>query len=255
VVNVPFFKYANKKIYYEEIGSGFPLLLLHGNTASSKMFTGVVDLYKKDFKLILVDFLGHGKSDRLKEFPIDFWYDEAMQVIELINYTNYEKVNIIGTSGGALVALNVALERNDLINKVVADSFEGEKSLDFLTETISTDRQQTKTQKKGCMFWEYCHGDDWESIVDNDTTIVIKHDKFIKNFFHKDLSQLKVPVMLSVSLEDEFMKTINAEETYRALLEKIPNGKLHLFPKGKHPAMLTNAKEFSDIAKRFFMDS
>ena len=41
-----FFNYKNKKVYYEEIGSGKPVLLLHGNTASSNMFLDVVKLYK-----------------------------------------------------------------------------------------------------------------------------------------------------------------------------------------------------------------
>lgn len=251
---MPYIKYADKNIYYEEIGSGFPLILLHGNTASSKMFSNITDLYTDNFKLIFIDFLGHGRSDRLKEFPADFWYDEAMQVIALLDYLNYGKVDIIGTSGGALVALNIALERDDLTNKVIADSFEGEKSLNSMTRTIFDERQQSKSQEISCMFWEYCHGDDWESVVDNDTDIVIRHDKYIKNFFHRDLSQLAVPVMLSGSLEDEYAEIIDMEKTYTALLKKIPNGELYLFAKGGHPAMLSSAKEFSDIAKKFLMD-
>jgi len=218
------------------------------------MFSSIVDLYKNDFKLVLIDFLGHGHSDRLKEFPVDFWYDEAMQVIELINHNDYGKVNIIGTSGGALVALNAILEQSNLINKVIADSFEGEKSFDYMAKTIFNERQQSKSQEGSRMFWEYCHGEDWESVIDNDTDIIIRHDKSIKNFFHKDLSQLNVPVMLSASLEDEYAEIINIEKTYKTLHAKIPNSELHLFSTGCHPAMLSNAKEFSDIAKKFFMD-
>ena len=37
-------KYKNKDVYFEEIGSDIPLLLLHGNTASSKMFSNIIDL-------------------------------------------------------------------------------------------------------------------------------------------------------------------------------------------------------------------
>lgn len=253
-----FFLFRDRPVYYytfncELKGFGSPLFLLHGNTASAKMFNSIIDLYKNDFKLILIDFLGHGNSERLKEFPADFWYDQAMQVIGLINLKNYEKVNIIGTSGGALSALNVALERGDLINKAIADSFEGEKSLDSITKTIFAERQQAKSQEESRMFWQYCHGDDWESIVNNDTDVIIRHDKYIKNFFHKDLSQLNVPVMLSASLKDEYAEIVDMEKTYKILLTKIPNGKLHLFSTGGHPAMLSNAKEFSGIAKEFFM--
>lgn len=250
-----YFKYGEKHIYYEETGTGFPLVLLHGNSVSSKMFTGIMDLYKEDFKVILIDFLGHGNSERLEQFPSDFWYDQAMQVIQLITHNHYGRVNLIGTSGGALAALNVALERSDLVHKVIADSFEGEQAVSSWTGTISAQREKTKTMEQVCMLWEYCHGKDWERVVDLDTDVVIRHDKTIKNFFHRDLSQLSIPALLSVSLEDdEYIGIMDIEKTYKELMMKIPKGTLHLFPSGGHPAMLTNAKEFADLAKDFFTD-
>lgn len=106
-----YFKYENKKIYYKEIGSGVPLILLHGDTASSKMFEFLLPLYENFFKVILIDFLGNGKSDRIGKFPADLWFSQAQQVIALLEHLNYHKVNLIGTSGGAWVAMNVALER------------------------------------------------------------------------------------------------------------------------------------------------
>jgi len=251
-----YFKYKSSNVHFEEIGKGNPLFLLHGNTASSKMFDYVVDLYKDDFKIILIDFLGHGNSDRLNQFPIDFWYDQAMQAISLITLNDYGKVNLIGTSGGALAALNVALERSDLVNKVIADSFEGEKAVGSIARYIPEERKQSKSTENARMFWEYCHGEDWESVVDNDTTVVIKHEKSIKKFFHKDLSNLCVPVMLTASLEDNFAQVAGLDfgQLYKAMSDKIADGKLHLFPSGGHPAMLTNAEEFSVVAKKFFID-
>jgi pimeloyl-ACP methyl ester carboxylesterase len=199
----------------------------------------------------LIDFLGHGKSERLNAFLADLWFDEAMQVIELIKMKNYQNSNLIGTSGGALVALNVALECGCLINKIVADSFEGEQALDFISEILEEERRHSKTQKNSRDFWQACHGDDWESIVDNDTRASMEHAINIKKFFHKELSELSVPVMLSASLEDEYAQFVNFEEIYGAMLLKIPNGKLCLFKKGGHPAMLTAREEFAKTAKKF----
>ena len=250
---MPYFKYKSYDIYFQEIGVGTPLILLHGNTASSKMFAGIIDLYKDDYKLVLMDFLGHGKSDRLNVFPADLWHDEAMQVVRLIEAKNYERVNLIGTSGGALAALNVALERSDLVNAVIADSFEGEKSLDVVTDFIIDDRRQSKSHKEGYTFWQYCHGDDWENVVDNDTAAAVEHNKSIKNFFHKDISQLRVPVLFSASLEDEFTQIANIDfkKTYGEMFSKIKDGRMRLFQTGGHPAMLTNAVEFCNMAKDF----
>lgn len=61
-----YLKYGGQNIYYEKSGSGLPLILLHGDTASSKMFELILPLYQENFTVILIDFLGNGKSDRIK---------------------------------------------------------------------------------------------------------------------------------------------------------------------------------------------
>lgn len=241
--------YNNKKIYFDIIGEGSPLLFLHGNSVSSNMFHYLLDLYKEDFKVILLDFLGHGKSDRLTKFPTDFWFDQSLQAISFLEEHNYGKVDIIGTSGGALVALNVALERPDLINKVIADSFEGEVSLDSIANGVEEERNHTKQIEGAVNFWQYNHGSDWESVVDNDTRVIIEHHRLIGKFFHHDLSELKVPTLLTGSLEDEYFPDI--EETYKLLINKIEQGKMHLFTKGNHPALVTSASSFAEIVKEF----
>ena len=53
-----YFHYQSKKIYYKEIGSGKPLVMLHGDTASSRMFELLLPLYQENFRVILMDFLG-----------------------------------------------------------------------------------------------------------------------------------------------------------------------------------------------------
>lgn len=75
-----FFKYGDKNIYYDEIGAGLPVVLLHGDTASSKMFEYIIPLYANSFRVILMDFLGNGQSDRVEEFPSDLWYSQAQFV-------------------------------------------------------------------------------------------------------------------------------------------------------------------------------
>ena len=43
-----YFIYHGKKIFYREVGEGKPVLFLHGNTASSKMFEFILPLYQAD---------------------------------------------------------------------------------------------------------------------------------------------------------------------------------------------------------------
>lgn len=72
---MPFFDYDGSKLYYEEYGSGEPLLLLHGNTASGKLFLPLIPMLSSKFHVLVPDFLGCGSSDRIREWPSDLWYE------------------------------------------------------------------------------------------------------------------------------------------------------------------------------------
>lgn len=249
-----YFEYYGSHIYYNEFGTGTPLLFLHGNTASSMMFSEIAQEYKDDYKVILIDFLGHGKSDRLQRFPADLWFYEAQQVISFLRNKNYSKVNIIGSSGGALVAINVALEAPNIVDKVIADSFEGEKPLKLFTQNVRHDREISKQDDNEKIFYYNMHGADWEQVIDNDTNAIIEHDKEIGIFFHKPLSNIKADILFTGSRKDEFISSISPdyfEENYNRLLDKIGHGKIYLFDEGGHPAILTNDKDFLVISKKF----
>lgn len=249
-----YFQYENKNIFYSESGSGAPLLLLHGNTASSNMFYEIAQSYEKQFRVILIDFLGHGQSDRLSEFPTDLWFYEAQQVIAFLRERQYGKVNLIGTSGGALVAINVALEAPELVSKVIADSFEGERAVKAFTEELQRDRERSKHDEGAKMFYCYMHGGDWEPIVDNDTCAAVKHEKEIGRFFHRDLQTLEPDILLTGSRGDEFACAADPnyfDTVYEDMILKMGHGDMHLFPSGGHPAMLSNQAVFCQLSTEF----
>lgn len=249
-----YYKFENKNVYYNEMGTGRPLLLLHGNTASSNMFYNIAEKYLPDFKVITIDFLGHGNSDRLDHFPADLWFYEAEQVIAFLKEMKYTGADLIGSSGGALVAINVALEAPELVGKVIADSFEGETTLKAFTQNVVEDRESSKHDEGARQFYEYMHGEDWESVVDKDTQAIAEHDRTIGRFFHRPLSELKPDILLTGSLEDEFIALAEPdyfERVYGEMLEKTGRGRMHLFEKGGHPAILSSAEEFIKVSKVF----
>ncbi|MCH4887112.1 alpha/beta hydrolase [Acidaminobacter sp. JC074] len=244
-----FFKYKDKKVFYREYGTGQPLLMLHGNSVSSKMFDSIIDLYEDQFKVILIDFLGHGQSDRIKEFPIDFWYDQGMQVIAFCEQNGYKDINILGTSGGALAGINVALEHPDLVSKLIADSFEGVRSIEHFAGQVQKEREASKVDEGARNFFAYMHGDDWMDVVDADTDVIIRHHKEVGDFFHKDISELKVATLLTGSKEDEYCPEIS--ELFKELGLTIQDVSVHIFESGSHPSVMTSAEEFANIAKQF----
>lgn len=143
-----YFQYQGNSCFYKEYGQGKPIIFLHGNTGSSNMFKALVPLYVENFRCILIDFLGNGQSDRVSQFSPDIWHDEALQTIALIEHLNCGKVGLIGTSGGAWAAVNTGLERPDLVEAIIADSFDGRTLNDnFIDNLITGRKNQSKIFK------------------------------------------------------------------------------------------------------------
>lgn len=245
-----YFSYKDKQCFYKEYGEGEPLIFLHGNTASSKMFEVLMPLYTEKFRCILIDFLGNGQSDRIRKFSPDMWYDEALQAIALIEHLNCGKVNLVGTSGGAWAAINAALERPDLIYAVIADSFDGWTLNDNFSDNLLSERTRAKNDVQARQFYEWYQGKDWEKIVDLDTEALLQCAREKRPLFHKSLKDLRVPVLLVGSKEDEMCRS-DLEDEYKQMSTVIPDAKVYIFNQGGHPAILTNAEEFSRLFKDF----
>ncbi|PWE01430.1 alpha/beta fold hydrolase [Marinilabilia rubra] len=245
---MPYFPFENKNIFYNISGEGQPLLLLHGNTASSVMFESLIDKYSQDFQVIVIDFPGHGQSDRLERFEVDFWNYNAKACKQLLDFLALDKVSVIGASGGALVGINLALEYPERIQYLVADSFEGEILLNSYLNSLPNNREQGKNNDYAKSFWFNNHGDDWERIVDLDTEMLLNFSRLNKSFFNKPISALTVPTLITGSKQDEFCDHLDV--IYSDLKKKNDMLEIHLFDKGNHPAMLSNANEFYQIVKR-----
>ena len=247
-----YYTFDGKQVYYQELGDGAPLVLLHGNTASSAVFHAAAQQYARSFRVILIDFLGYGKSDRVQKLPADLWFYEAQQVIALLKERQYTGVNLLGSSGGALAAINAGLEAPELVSKVAADSFEGEVPIAGLTESLAEGREQSKRDPGAVMFYRMMHGEDWEQVVDCDTDAVIRHEKEIGRFFHRELNTFQPEILLTGSRQDEFFGA-SCPQIYAEMLKKIGHGSMKIFDTGGHPAMHSNAEEFLKQSTQFFL--
>lgn len=245
-----YFKYQGKFIYYAEYGQGVPLVFLHGNTASSKMFELLMPLYAENFRCILIDFLGNGKSGRVEKFSPDMWYDEAMQTIALVAHLNCGKAGLVGTSGGAWAAVNAALERPDLFQAVIADSFDGRTLHENFSGNLLAEREAAKTNPQARQFYEWCQGVDWEKVVDLDTEALLQCAKEKRPLFRKPLTEMKTPILFIGSHEDEMCRK-NLEQEYREMAASIPDAAIRMFEHGGHPAIATNAEKAAEIISNF----
>jgi pimeloyl-ACP methyl ester carboxylesterase len=93
------------KIYYEVHGSGPPLILTHGYSSTSAMWTAQIEALSKHHSLILWDMRGHGQSD-YPDNPAA--YSEALTVGDiaaLLDEVGAAKAIVGGLSLGGYMSL------------------------------------------------------------------------------------------------------------------------------------------------------
>ena len=252
-----YFSYGKKHIYYEEHGKGTPVIFCHGNTASSRMFSLLMPLYENNLHCILIDFLGIdflgcGRSDRIASFSSDIWIYEAKQVVSLAQHLELDEVSLIGTSGGAWVAINAAMMMKGRVSTLIADSFDGRTLNSSFSSNLIKERESAMKNEEARRFYEWCLGSDWQVIVRKDTKALLECATSGVSLFVSPLSALDCPVLLTGSAEDLMCRS-NMEEEYEEMKKMMGNASIHMFKHGGHPAILSNAEEFSVLAKDFIM--
>jgi pimeloyl-ACP methyl ester carboxylesterase len=140
---MPFFKYEGQRIAYTEFGGGpaavtagggrgrtarsasantRPLILLHGLLLSQEMHRPLAEaLAARGNRVITLDLLGHGRSDR----PRDMWrYSMATygeEVVALMDHLQIEQAVVMGTSLGANAALEIAAHNPERLRGLVIE--------------------------------------------------------------------------------------------------------------------------------------
>ncbi|MBF9060004.1 alpha/beta fold hydrolase [Rhodobacterales bacterium HKCCSP123] len=103
---------------YDVTGQGAPLLCLPGLTRNMEDFEPVVEAFAQRAQVIRMDFRGRGGSDwgdpMSYQVPV-----EAADVVTLLDHLGLDRVTILGTSRGGLVAMVLAAMARDRIAGVI----------------------------------------------------------------------------------------------------------------------------------------
>lgn len=109
------------RIYYEELGQGYPVvLLIHGaaqDTLSWRFNTNF--LFEMGFHVIAIDLPGHGKSQLDDNSPIDDLEDYAIYAEKFMETMGAEKYSVMGHSMAGGIGLYMALHQSYKISMVV----------------------------------------------------------------------------------------------------------------------------------------
>lgn len=99
---MPLIEVPHGRLYYEAHGQGSCVVLLHGMWSNHGSWRKVAPELAKTHRVVLLDHMGHGKSDRLRvPYRLPTY---ASDLEALLNHIGAEKVSLVGFSMGALIA-------------------------------------------------------------------------------------------------------------------------------------------------------
>lgn len=92
---------GNGTIYYEEMGNGPAVILLHGHSLDTRMWDAQFAAFAKQYRTVRLDFRGYGHSSTQRE---DFQHTHADDVLTVMDSLHIDRAHVIGLSMGAFVA-------------------------------------------------------------------------------------------------------------------------------------------------------
>ena len=106
-------------IYYEEAGSGDALVMIYGTVdGSAQIFSPHLPELSKDFRLLLPDLLGLGRSTHVHDMEPSAWVDDLGALLDALGI---QSAHIYGGAMGSRPALRFALDHPDRVKSLTVD--------------------------------------------------------------------------------------------------------------------------------------
>ena len=111
------------RTHYLEAGEGPVLVLVHGGGAGADSYGNWKDcfpIFARHFRVIAPDMIGFGKTD--KPSPDTYVYDQPgrnRHIADFLDALDLSGVAVVGNSMGGATALGVALDRPELLSRIV----------------------------------------------------------------------------------------------------------------------------------------
>jgi pimeloyl-ACP methyl ester carboxylesterase len=264
------------KLFYEEHGSGEPLILVHGWSCSSVVFKDLIETFSKSYHVINYDLRGHGKSDRgeITERNMNLTRF-AEDLHELIEYLKLDSVNIVGWSMGTSTLLAYVRSFGcqyvkkfcfiDMTPKLLCDdewklgqscNFYQEDNLGFLALIAKDWNEAVEAFCPNCFAKNFdlsspLYVATKKMIADNTPhCMAYMWIAMASEDFRPQLEQIRVPVLLAYSGDGLLYFQVHGEY----MRDHIKNSKLVLYPGCGHGLFLEDPKKFTASLDAFLQE-
>jgi pimeloyl-ACP methyl ester carboxylesterase len=113
-----FLDLSGARLYYYAAGTrgaGVPVVFIHGFPTSGHLWSDVVSLMPSGHRIVVVDLLGYGRSDRPAKRAVDV-RAHAMRMLELLDELQITRACIVGHGIGGGIAQSLAVRSPDRVS-------------------------------------------------------------------------------------------------------------------------------------------
>jgi pimeloyl-ACP methyl ester carboxylesterase len=113
-VKTGYVKVGDAELYYEELGEGDPVVLIHGGALDCRMWDGTFETLARRFRVIRYDVRGLGRSNS----PPGAYYDHG-DLYALLKRLGIRKTAVVGLSLGGRIAIDFAIQHPEMVMALV----------------------------------------------------------------------------------------------------------------------------------------
>ena len=211
------------ELYYQKLGQGHPLMLIHGHHQDGAIFDKLVAPLSLYYTVYVPDMRGHGLSSGQ---PSEHYQTEVQDLAAFIRKLDLKRPYILGYGAGGVDALSLAYQYPNLIKKlIVAGTYVNGNGVSASHITLNSMRSIL--------------------IGDRDSRVALK-ETYISP---EKLKQIKIPTLCVVG-EKDWVKVAHV----RWYSEILPDSRLIIMPRQSHESYVEHSLKLLDLIKEFCKD-
>jgi len=239
---MPFITLSDATFFYEDIGSGVPLVFFHGFMGSGRSDTSAeLDWLATRYRVIAPDLRGYSQSyPKPRTYPTDFYKRDAADMVALIQALKLDRPHVVGFSDGGEVALVVA-ERMPLRSVAAwgAIGFYGPDMIGQIKAHVPPTWISDAMKARQGVYWERMPYD-W---VDAMLGLIANGG----DISHADADNIRCPLLIMLGTLDRLNPIAVAER----LVKRVPNATLEVFENVGHSIQKQAPERFRQVLGDF----
>src|SRR5271168_5290085 len=241
---MPFFDSAGVKIHFHDLGSGEPVVLVHGFASTAEHNwggTGWITALSAKYRVIAPDVRGHGLSDKDRAREAYGYASMGADVTRLMDHLGIARAPLIGYSMGSSIAIELMLTQPERVRAIVLggiaydDGLEDKADRDAISEAYRADDPATIKSPVAKAYRRFA-----ESMPNDLKALAALIDAERSPFDPAKLGSVRMPVLIVVGSKD------NAIGDPQPLATMIPGARLVML-KGRDHMTAPADQRFKDV--------